>query len=442
VQAGGGAPASGAASPGGGREREGALDAYTHRYLARAAGVERVRPGDEVWAEVHLAYMHDSTGPRRIAEPLRELGDRLADAGRVHLFTDHFVPASTPDTAALVRDALAWGREHGVHVHDMEGISHQVVLEEGLARPGQVVVGADSHSLTGGAVGAVAIGVGSSDLIGAVRLGKIWLEVPEAVEIRWEGRPPEGVTAKDMMLATLARVPAAEVENTCCEWAGEAVYGLELSERAVLANMGAELGVVSSLVPADRLVCEHLGVDPAPFADAPPPAPDAYARRWRWTADDLEPFVALPHSPRNGCPVAEAAGTPITHAYIGSCVGARLSDLHQAARVLRGRRVAPGVTLLVAPASRRVLAAAAADGTLTALLEAGATLLPTACGPCAGLGGGVLPPGAVCVSTTNRNFRGRMGSPEAAVYLGSSYTTAWSAVRGALADPREALAHA
>jgi 3-isopropylmalate/(R)-2-methylmalate dehydratase large subunit len=350
------------------------------------------------------------------------------------------VPASTPDVAALVRDALAWGEAHGVHVHDMAGISHQVVLEEGLARPGDIVVGADSHSLTPGALGAVAIGVGSSDLLGAVRMGKLWLEVPEAVEVRWTGRLGPGVTAKDMALASLARIPTSEIENTCCEWAGDAVQGLELTERAVLSNMGAELGAVSALVPADGLVCDHLRIDPAPVLAAPAPDPAAYARRWSFRADQLGPFVARPHSPRNGVPVAEVHGTTITHAYIGSCVGARLSDLHQAAAVLRRRRVASGVSLLVAPASRRVLAAAAADGTLGTLLEAGGTLLPTVCGPCAGMGGGVLPPGAVCVSTTNRNFRGRMGSPDAQVYLASSYTTAWSAVRGVLADPREVVA--
>jgi 3-isopropylmalate/(R)-2-methylmalate dehydratase large subunit len=278
--------------------------------------------------------------------------------------------------------------------------------------------------------------------VGVLVTGEIWVRVPPTVLVRWSGRLERGVVAKDMMLALCARIGINGANYKVVEYAGSAVDALPMAERTVLTNMSAELGAKTGLIAPDAVTVAALaeaGVDQPDALTWRGDADAAYEQVLDLAAAELPPQVAAPHSPENAAPVAAHAGVAIDQAYIGACTGAKLSDLQMAAEVLKGRKVAPRVRLLVAPASTRVTHQAAADGTLAALTGAGAILLPTGCGACAGFGAGVLAEDEVCISSTARNFKGRMGAPSARVYLGSPYTVAAAAVTGRISDPRELL---
>lgn len=413
------------------------------KLLARAAGKATVSPGEIVTCRVDLALLLDSGGPRRIWPRLKELGVGVWDPERIVLVTDHFVPAVDAESAAILKLTRDFAREFGIRrFFDMRGIGHVVLMEQGLLAPGMFVCGGDSHSSNGGAYGAYVMGLGAIEMTGVVVTGEIWAPVPETIRVNWSGRFPRGVVAKDVMLK-LCRELGMENAFRVIEYGGDTVAAMSMAERAVLTNMAAELGAETGLVGADETTLAALRE-----AGREPPAD---ALRWRsdpgasyravheFDAAALAPQVAAPHSPANSAAVGELPPTRIDQAYIGSCMGAKLTDLRMIAEVLRGRSVASGVRLLVAPASQKIWSEAAADGTLAAITAAGATLLPTGCGACAALGAGVLADGEVCISSTNRNFKGRMGANSAQVYLGSPYTVAASAVAGRIADPREFL---
>ena len=326
--------------------------------------------------------------------------------------------------------------------HDMQGICHVVLQEGGHLRPGMLVVGGDSHSPTGGAAGCLMFGVGATDMAGVLVTGETWLAVPGTIAVRWSGTLGPGLSAKDMCLAQCARLGMG-VGYDVVEYAGPAVGALSHAERMTLCNMAAELGAMTGIVAADEETArfiEAAGGDAGDYGRWRGDDDAGYRAVHDFDADALEPQVAAPHSPANADRVSTSAGTPVQQAYIGACTGAKLEDLRMAAEVLRGRRVASGVRLLVAPASTRATAVAAADGTLATLTGAGAILMPSGCGACAGYGAGVLADGEICIATTARNFRGRMGSTASEVWLASPYTVAAAAVRGAIADPRELLA--
>jgi 3-isopropylmalate/(R)-2-methylmalate dehydratase large subunit len=413
------------------------------KIIARAAGKASVRSGEVVTCRVDLALLLDSGGPRRIWPRLKELGVGVWDPDRIVLITDHFVPAVDAESAAILKLTREFAREFGIRrFFDMQGIGHVVLMEQGLLAPGMFVCGGDSHSSNGGAYGAYVMGLGAIEMTGVVVTGDIWVPVPDTIRVNWRGRFARGVVAKDIMLA-LCRELGMENAFRAIEYGGETVAAMSMAERAVLTNMAAELGAETGLVEVDATTLEALrGVGRETAADAlawrsDPDAP--YLAVHEFDATALSPQVAAPHSPANSGAVGEFAGARIDQAYIGSCMGAKLTDLRMVAEVLRGRRIAKGVRLLVAPASQQIWSQAAADGTLAAITAAGATLLPTGCGACAALGAGVLAEGEVCISSTNRNFKGRMGANSAEVYLGSPYTVAASAVAGRIADPRELL---
>jgi 3-isopropylmalate/(R)-2-methylmalate dehydratase large subunit len=308
-----------------------------------------------------------------------------------------------------------------------------------------LVVGGDSHSPTGGAFGAYMFGVGATEMGGVVATGEIWLEVPQTIRIEWSGRLGPGVLAKDVMLFLCTRLGMDGGKYQAVEFAGEAISALAMPERMTLSNMTAELGGQTGLIAADETTAAAIraaGADPGDWTawrsddDAP------VLEHHRFDATALAPQVAAPHSPANAAAADDFRTIAIGTAYVGACTGAKLDDLRMAARVLRGRKAAAGVKLLVAPASRREREIAAAEGTLAVLEEAGAKLLPTSCGMCAGYGPDRLPGGEVAISSTARNFKGRMGDPSAQVYLGSPLTVAASAVAGRIADPREFLGDA
>ena len=412
------------------------------KLIARAANRDAVAPGEIVTVAVDLLFAHDSSGPRRWAPRLAELGAKPWDASKVVVVSDHYVPAVDAASAEILAGARAFAAQHGLRHLDMEGICHAVLPERGLVRPGLFVAGGDSHTPTAGAFGAYAVGFGATDTTGILVRGTTWTTVPRSLGVRIDGHLTEGVTAKDVML-TLCRDLGMSNEGCAVHYDGDAVTSMSISERMVLSNMAAELGCEAGLIAPDAATLSYLSLAGAPVTRGDlrwrSDEGAAFARTHAVDASALTPQVAAPHSPANTDDVAASAGTPITQAYIGACVGAKHEDLVMAASVLRGRRVARGSRLLVAPATTRVTARAAADGTLAALTEAGAILLPTGCGACAGMGAGLLAANETCISTTNRNFRGRMGSPEASVYLASPYTVAASAVAGAITDPRDML---
>ncbi|MEP4106580.1 MAG: 3-isopropylmalate dehydratase large subunit [Nitratireductor sp.] len=413
------------------------------KIIASAAGRETVAPGEIVTAAVDLAMIHDSGGPRRVEPILRELGVGLFDAQKVVLISDHFVPGDTDEGARILELTRQWARERKVDFHDGEGICHVVLPERGHLRPGMFVVGGDSHSPTGGAFGAYMFGVGATEMAGVLATGEIWLKVPETILIEWKNRLGPGVVAKDMMLALCGRLGMDGGRYQAVEYAGEAVMALSMQERMTLSNMAAELGAQAGLIAPDAKTAAWLAAHGGEAGD------------WGWLNTDpdaellehhvfdaaaLEPQVAAPHSPANAAPVGAAPLTRIDVAYIGACTGAKYDDLKNAAAILKGRRLPAGAELMVAPSSRRDQERAAADGIMAVFEQAGARILPNACGICAGYGVDRLGEDATCIPSTARNFRGRMGAASAKVWLGSPFTVAAAAVAGRIVDPREFLA--
>lgn len=419
-----------------------APQSLARKLIARAAGRDTVQVGEVVTCKVDLAMFHDSSGPRRLQPMLKELGAPIWDKSRVVLVIDHYVPERDDDARRIVRIARDWAREQDLpHVYDSIGICHVVVPQHGHLRPGMFCVGGDSHSPTGGAFGAYMFGIGSTEMLGVVTTGEIWVQVPRTIRLRWDGRLARGVAAKDMMLALIARFGMNGGAYQAVEFAGDAVRALPMHERMTLANMSAELGAQAGLIEPDETTRAWLAEHGAPGVEIEAWQSDPGSADVEHTFDaaTLAPQVAAPFSPANAGDVAGAAGTAIQAAYIGACTGAKLEDLRFAAEVLRGRKVAAGVRLLVAPASHADRDAAAREGTLQVLADAGAQMLPSACGVCAGYGDGFGEHETV-ISSTARNFKGRMGPPTTRVYLASAYTVAASAVAGRIADPREVLA--
>ena len=410
------------------------------KLVARAAGRTHVNVGEIVTCRVDLAMLHDSAGPRKVGPMLEALGAKVWDPSRVVVINDHDVDGPDDESRRIVAISRDWTRANAIRLHDGIGICHVVLPEQGHVRPGMFIVGGDSHAPTGGAFGAYMFGVGATDMAGVLVTGETWLRVPATIAIEWQGGFGPLVTAKDVMLFLCSRLGMDGGRYEAVEYRGEAIAALPMQERMTLANMTAELGGQVGLIAPDATTVEWLSDHGVDDVDADHWQGDAEApllARHVFDAHALAPQVAAPHSPANSASVTEHAGALITAAYIGACTGAKLVDLRMAATVLRGRRASAGTRLMVAPASLRDQQAAAADGTLHILKEAGATLLPTACGACAGYGPHRFAANDTVISTTARNFRGRMGDPDARVYLASPYTVAASAVAGCIADPRD-----
>jgi 3-isopropylmalate/(R)-2-methylmalate dehydratase large subunit len=409
------------------------------KIIAKAAGRSTVKPGDIVTAKVDLAMIHDSGGPRRVEPILERLGAGLFDTSKVVLISDHFIPGLDADARDILDLTRRWAKDRGVTFYDGEGICHVVLPERGHLKPGMFAVGGDSHSPTGGAFGAYMFGIGATEMAGVLATGEIWIRVPETILIEWRGRLGEGLTAKDIMLALCGRLGMNGGRYQAVQYTGEAVAALDMQERMTLSNMAAELGGQTGLIAPDDTTLDYLraaGGDPGDAADWQADPGATVAEHHVFDAGRLEPQVAAPHSPANAADVSAYPDTPVDVAYIGACTGAKYVDLRRAAEVLRRRRLAPGVDLLVAPASRRDQDRAAREGIMAVFEEAGARILPNACGICAGYGSATLDDDVVCISSTARNFKGRMGAASSQVYLASPYTVAASAVAGRIADPR------
>ena len=412
------------------------------KLIARAAGRQHVAVGEIVNCQVDLAMFHDSSGPRRLKPMLEELDAQVWDKSKVVLVMDHYVPEQDDDSRRIVRIARQWAIDQQLpHVYDSQGICHVVLPQKGHLKPGMFCVGGDSHSPTGGAFGTYMFGIGSTEMLGVVVTGPIWVQVPRTYRMRWNQRLAPGVTAKDMMLHMIGRFGMNGGQYQAVEFCGEAVRALSMQERMTMSNMSAEMGSQVGLIAPDEVTQQWLagvGVSDVELSGWQTDQ-DAEATTYDFDGATLAPQVAAPHSPANTRPVGEFDGTAIQVAYVGACTGAKLDDLRAAASVLRGQRLPADVRLMVAPASVQDQAQAETEGVMTALRGSGAEVLPTACGACSGYGGSI-PDGANVIATTARKFKGRMGSATAQVYLASPYTVAASALRGRITDPREVLA--
>ncbi|HEV2432076.1 MAG TPA: 3-isopropylmalate dehydratase large subunit [Burkholderiales bacterium] len=405
------------------------------KLVARAAKRSTVTPGEIVTCKVDLAMMHDSSGPRRVKPMLEQLGAKVWDPSKVVVITDHYLPAYDEQSRNIIRIARDWVREAGIeNFYDAQGICHVVLPERGHLRPGMFVVGGDSHSPTGGAFAAYMFGVGATEMLGVLVTGEIWLKVPHTIVMEFDGALQPGVAAKDVMLFLIGRFGLDGGQYQAVEYRGAAIRRLPMQERMTLCNMTAELGGQTGLIASDAITQEFLASEIETW-DSDEDA--SVIAHHRFSASALAPQVAAPHSPANVKPADQFGDVKPTLAYIGACTGAKLEDLRMASRVLRGRK--SKMRLLVAPASARDQKTAADEGTLQALLDAGAELLPNACGICAGYGEHVLPENMVAISSTARNFKGRMGAASSKVYLASPYTVAATAVAGRVCDPREFL---
>lgn len=413
------------------------------KIIARACGLDTVTPGEVVTAGVDLAMIHDSGGPRRVEPILRELGVGLWDTSKVVLISDHFVPGDTDEGARILELTRAWAKERKVAFHDGQDICHVVLPERGHLKPGMLVVGGDSHSPTGGAFGTYMFGIGATEMAGVLATGEIWLKVPGTILIEWRNLLSEGVTAKDIMLALCGRLGMDGGKYQAVEYTGEAISALSMQERMTLSNMAAELGAQAGLIAPDETTASYLesvGGDAGDWQGLRTDPDADLMEHHVFDAATLEPQVAAPHSPANADAARNAPVTAVDVAYIGACTGAKYIDLKRAADILRGRKLAAGVELLVAPASRKDQDRAASDGIMAVFEAAGARILPNACGICAGYGNDRLGEDVTCISSTARNFKGRMGAASSKVWLASPLTVAASAVAGRIVDPREMLA--
>lgn len=414
---------------------------FAEKILARKAGLKEVVPGQIVTVRPDKLLTHDNTAA--ITKHFRKMGvDKVRHPEMNVIVLDHVVPAADETHATNHKEARKFASEQGIaHFYDVgEGICHQVLPEKGHAFPGSLIVGSDSHTTTYGAFGAFAVGIGRTEAAAVMATGEIWLRVPESYRIEIVGKLPAGVSAKDVILHIIGELSADGADYRSVEFCGEAVREMSVAGRMVLCNMAAEMGAKNAYVAPDEKTRAWLAGRTDVKYEEMRPDPDArYERAFTYDVSGLSPHVAKPHNVDNVASVREVEGVKVDQALIGTCTNGRMEDLEAAAQILRGRKVAPHVRLLVLPASREVLLDALKRGIITDLVQAGAIILNPGCGPCLGAHEGVMAPGEVTISTANRNFKGRMGCKDAEIYLASPATVAASAVKGAIADPRHFL---
>lgn len=396
---------------------------------------------DIVISRVDLAFVQDTTGPLTL-RLFREAGfGQLANPARTVLFMDHAAPSPARQLSTDHVFMRSFGRETGCVVSEVgDGVCHQIVAER-YARPGDVIVGADSHSVTAGALGAFGTGMGSSDVAIAMALGKNWFRVPETLRVDLTGELRAAVCSKDLILSLIGSIGADGATYMALEFGGPGVMSLSVPDRLVVANMAVEAGAKVGLFPSDERTQQYLAAM-GRAEDYVPLAADAdasYQRRLEIALDTVVPTVSCPHTVDNVRPASELGDVKVAQVFVGTCTNGRIEDIELVAGMVAGRRMAPGVRFLVAPASRTVLLQAIERGYIATLVEFGAMILPPGCAACLGLHQGILGDGEVCLSTANRNFRGRMGNPDAFVYLASPATAAATALRGVITDPREML---
>lgn len=417
----------------------------TEKILAKAAGKKVVHPGEIVDADIDMIMTHDLTGPLAV-EAFKKIGTpKVWDSKKIVVILDHQVPAESVKAAELHKTMRNFAKEQNLKIYDVGrgGICHQVMPEQGHVKPGEVIIGSDSHTCTYGAFGAFATGVGSTEAAAAMATGKIWFKVPPTIKIEVKGKFKKYIAPKDLILNIIGTLSVDGAIYKAAEFTGPTIKAMSIAGRMTLCNMAVEFGAKNGIIAPDETTTEFLAgrIGKMPDIKALQSDKDAeYERTVEFDVSKLEPQVACPSSVDNVKPVSEIGDVPVEQAFIGSCTNGRLEDLRIAAQVMKGKKVKDGVRALVIPASQEVWKQANDEGLLQIFTEAGAIVCGSACGPCLGGHIGLLAAGESCVATSNRNFIGRMGSTQAKVYLASPATVAASAIAGKIVSPAEVKA--
>jgi 3-isopropylmalate/(R)-2-methylmalate dehydratase large subunit len=409
----------------------------TQKIMSRHVGHE-VKVGEIVLAKIDATMSHDANRPLAL-EAFEDMGGkRLFDPSRVVMLLDHFFPAPGQGAVTVHNRMRDFCRKQGCILYEGEGVCHAVMTEKGHVLPGDLVIGSDSHTCTYGGLGALAIGVGSADMAVALITGKLWFMVPETIKMQINGPLPPGVFAKDIILHIIASITTDGATYQAVEFSGDVIDHMGMDGRFTLCNMAVEMGAKAALIAPDETAITYARARATrQFTPEYADRNAEYSRIMDFNVSNLSPYVAKPHNVDNGVPIEEALGTPINQANLNSCTAGRIDDLREAAKVLRGRKIAPGVRLLVVPASREVYRQALEEGLLNIFHEAGGHMGVPNCLACGGEFFGALSDGEVVITSANRNFRGRLGNPNSSIYLASPATVAASAVEGKIADPRQ-----
>jgi 3-isopropylmalate dehydratase, large subunit (EC 4.2.1.33) len=414
----------------------------TEKIIADHAGKKEVKPGDLATVKIDLAMANDVTAPLAIKILEKYHIDKVFDPEKIALVLSHFVPAKdikSAEQAKMVRD---FAKKHNIKwfFQEGEGIEHTILPEEGLVVPGDLVVGADSHTCTYGALGAFSTGMGSTDIAYAMATGETWLRVPHSMKFIFYGKPSAWVMGKDLILHTIGQIGVDGALYKAMEFEGEAIRHLSMDQRFTITNMAVEAGAKNGIIAPDEKTLQYVSQRAKKPWKVYYSDPDAeYSEIYEWDAGKLEPLVAWPYLPSNVHPVSESTHITIDQAFIGSCTNGRIEDLRIAAKILKGRKVHPYVRCIVIPASKKVYMQALKEGLIDIFLEAGCVVSVSTCGPCLGGHMGILAEGERCISTSNRNFPGRMGHPKSEAYLANPAVVAASAVLGRIAHPKEVV---
>ena len=415
----------------------------TEKILAKAAGKEKVTPGELIDAKIDIVMCVDVTTPPAISMLAEKGMDKVFDREKIVVTPDHFQPAKDIESAELHKRLDVWARRHNIKYYykiGRAGVCHALLPEQGHIRPGEVIVGPDSHTCTYGAFAAFGTGVGSTDAAAAIATGQLWFKVPTSIKIILNGSLPKGVYSKDVILAVIARIGVDGALYKAMEFTGPALKGMSMEARMTITNMAIEAGAKNGIIGFDDITKQYLDEHLKEKKDYTVYESDKdaeYEQVIEIDCSKLEPMVALPHLPSNGVSIGECAGKKMDQAYIGSCTNGRIEDLRIAAKILKGKQVA--IRTIVVPATPTIWKQAKDEGLFDIFYDAGCVIAAPTCGACLGGFMGVLAEGEKCISTTNRNFVGRMGHPKSEVYLASPATAAASAIEGKLADCRKYL---
>ena len=415
----------------------------TEKILAKAAGKRKIMPGELIDAKIDVVMCHDVTAPAAISMLAEKGMDKVFDRERIIVTPDHYQPAKDIKSAELHKRLDEWARRHKIKYYyklGRAGVCHALLPEQGHIRPGEVIVGGDSHTCTYGAFAAFSTGVGSTDLAAAIATGKLWFKVPASMKFVLNGRLPKGVYSKDVILAVISRIGVDGALYRAMEFVGPALAGMSMEARMTITNMAIEAGTKNGIIGFDKVTKQYLDEhlkDKKSYKVYESDSDAEYIAVEEFDCSKLEPMVALPHLPSNAVPIGKCEGKEMDQAYIGSCTNGRIEDLRIAAKILKGKQVA--IRTIVVPATPTIWKQAKDEGLFDIFYDAGCVIAAPTCGACLGGFMGVLAAGEKCVSTTNRNFVGRMGDPKSEVYLASPATAAASAVAGKLADPRPHL---
>jgi 3-isopropylmalate/(R)-2-methylmalate dehydratase large subunit len=410
------------------------------KILLSHSDVDHVEPGQVVMVRCDVVLANDVTGPIAFRQMEKMGTDEVFDRSKIVMVADHFAPAKDERSAILIKRLKEWSLAHEVVYYDQGrgGIEHTLLVQEGWVVPGSLIVGGDSHTCTHGAIGAFSSGLGSTDIAHCIVFGDFWEAVPGTIQVTVKGEKSSFVTGKDVILAVIGQIGAGGGTDNVLEFVGPGVQSLSMDERLAVSNLAVESGSETGIFPADETTATYLKDRTDKKWDAVHSDPDAtYSRKIEVDFDRLEPLVAKPHNPENVVPVSELVGTPVHQVVVGNCANGTMTDLRQAAQMVKGKQVHERTRMIVVPATQKIYREAMAEGLIDILVEAGAAISTPTCGPCFGGHTGVLAPGENSLATTNRNFKGRAGSPEASVYLGNAFVAGAAAVAGEIVNPAE-----